>query len=140
VMDDLVKWLGAVLDDLERLAKAATPGPWLAVTPAIPAPPAHLVSQQAGDDPLIFGEVGALADAQHIIHWDPARVLAEIEAKRAILDLYRTHDDRTSAALAAGLNPSHPDERRNAVWAVLRLLALPYRDRPGFRPEWAPEQ
>lgn len=27
-MDDLVRWLGAQLDEDERIARAATPGPW----------------------------------------------------------------------------------------------------------------
>ena len=129
-MDDLVTWLGEVLDGLEQLAKAATPGPWLAVTPSIPAPPAHLFSQPAGGDPLVFGEVDSLADAQHIIHWDPARVLAEVEAKRRIIQ-----------EMAWVLVNTTPDK---AVWdyaaLAIRALALPYRDRPGWKPEWAPER
>jgi len=64
--------------------------------------------------------------AGHIIRWDPARVLAEVEAKRAILNEY--------VLAAADLSPfdEMASGRERAVRAVLRLLALPYSDRPDY--------
>jgi hypothetical protein len=55
----------------------------------------------------------ASAAAGHIIRWDPARVLREVAAKREIV-------------------------ARSALYAydLLKLLALPYSNRPGFREEW----
>lgn len=54
------------------------------------------------------------ADVAHIALHDPARVLAECEAKRQIVEYVQieTH--------------------------VLQLLALPYADHPDYREEWKP--
>jgi hypothetical protein len=66
--------------------------------------------------------------AGHIVRWDPARVLREVEAKRRIVDSF-----------AAGME-FEPLRRGTEQYAivrmVLKLLALPYSDRPGFREEW----
>jgi len=56
-------------------------------------------------------------EADHIARWDPARVLAECEAKRRLI--------------ALGEKDSYWDD-------VLRLLALPYADHPDYRDEWRP--
>jgi hypothetical protein len=56
-----------------------------------------------------------MSAARHITRWDPERVLAEIKAKRELL-------------VAA---------ERYSPYA-LRYLALPYRNRPGYRQEWRP--
>lgn len=66
---------------------------------------------------------------------DPARVLAECETKRRIVDA-------CVAAIDAGdIKPltSWNDDAAGAEIgeAVFRLLAVPYADRPGYRPEWA---
>lgn len=58
--------------------------------------------------------------------FDPARVLAECEAKRAlIMETIRPFIGRDNVIA------------RNAAIA-LRLLAWPYADRPGYRQEWKP--
>jgi len=58
-------------------------------------------------------------DAMHIARWDPARVLAEVKAKRAILDEWR----------------EYPAERRH-LNPVIWHLAQPYAGRPGWREQW----
>lgn len=58
--------------------------------------------------------------AQHIVRWDPARVLVECEAKR------RAVESSTSDT---------SDERADHL---VRLLALPYAGHPAYRPEWRP--
>jgi hypothetical protein len=68
--------------------------------------------------------------------WDPSRVLAEIEAKQAILRR-RNHIAGFPAA-TAGLAKQSIEAAAAAYNDVVRDLALPYRDRPGYRPEWAP--
>jgi hypothetical protein len=54
---------------------------------------------------------------------DPARVLAEVQAKRQLVDRYVWLRERGDAG--------------DAAW-VLPLLAAPYSSHPGYRPEWAP--
>lgn len=63
-------------------------------------------------------------DAEHIARWDPARVLAEVEAKRGILDeCADTLGDYDDGSWLAKL--------------AIQLLAQPYAGQPGWRAEWA---
>lgn len=62
-------------------------------------------------------------DADHIARHDPARALAEVEAKRRIVEGYRY--------LAAD-----PELQRQAWTFALRCLALPYADHPDYADEW----
>lgn len=69
-----------------------------------------------------------LGDAlSHIQRNGPARVLAECEAKRRVVERVLAEDD--SLASPASLNLGDD---------VLQLLALPYTGHPGFREEWQP--
>lgn len=67
---------------------------------------------------------------------DPARVLAECEAKRRIVERWQKIDD-TLENPPQGFNFHTGD----AVWAeltdVLRSLAAPYSDHPDFDAGWA---
>lgn len=117
-MEDLIEFLRAALNDEERIAKAATPGPWR-VDDETYAERIYAADQTEvvgggrwGGEASVFETT---EDAVHIARWNPARVLAEIEAKRQILD---------DSGWEAG-------EAR----AVLRL-AQPYAALPGFRDEW----
>jgi hypothetical protein len=69
--------------------------------------------------------------ATHIAHWDPARVLAECEAKRRVVELHRTDATDPEVIVCAVCLYGPPCE-------TLRLLALPYADHPDYRPEWRP--
>ena len=73
------------------------------------------------DRVLIARDDGRLAD--HIARWDPARVLAECQAKRRIVERYAYLYEHGDSG----------DMR----WA-LPLLALPYADHPDHRQEWTP--
>jgi hypothetical protein len=70
----------------------------------------------------------------HIARWDPARILAECEAKRRIVELH----------LTAMTTPPPPDPYQEGLvqgWrdtSVLQLLALPYADHPDYDPAWRP--
>jgi len=76
-------------------------------------------------------------NAQHIARHDPARVLAEVDAKRRIIAL---------ADEASGLDMSVDNDRRVAPRdmaaepyvgdLILRALALPYVGHPDYREEW----
>lgn len=59
--------------------------------------------------------------------WSPARVLREIDAKRQLVGQLAEADP--DAAYITGTF---------TAWDALRLLALPYSDRPGYREEWRP--
>ncbi|MFF5795775.1 DUF6221 family protein [Streptomyces albogriseolus] len=120
-MDELVRWLGAQLDEDERIARRAGDS-----------------FRQIGETGVIVATEGDRAEecasanwagvAAHIVTHDPARVLREVAAKRQIIErCTRVQglllDDFTAERLA--------DD-------VLALLALPYADRPGYREEWRP--
>ncbi|MFF7329615.1 DUF6221 family protein [Streptomyces sp. NPDC008150] len=141
-MDDLVAWLSAQIDEDERIARAATPGPWVWSREFVTPPGYH------------HRTVGPLepGDSAHIAAHDPARVLREIAAKRAVLARYvksvdsvRELDALRDHLKAKGMDLFMTDtelgsviQQRDALLGVLRLLALPYADRPGYRDEWRP--
>jgi len=65
--------------------------------------------------------------SDHMARWDPARVLAECDAKVAILEL---HTGETEACV----DPNWEDDDFYAApCPTLRLLAAVYSDRPGYR-------
>jgi hypothetical protein len=59
-------------------------------------------------------------DAEHIARWDPVRVLAEVEAKRRML------------------NEAIRLMRYDGEFEFLEILALPHASHPDYRPEWRP--
>lgn len=81
--------------------------------------------------------------AGHIVRWDPARVLAEVEAKRRILDLHAPSADGSECEYCSNLCHSGsglwcPDPHAPYPCETVRLLALPYADQPGYLEEWRP--
>lgn len=140
-MEDLAKWLLEQIAEDEQMArKVASPPPWA-------------IDDQQRDDRAIYGAArGATvaydpsgdseskADFAHIVRWDPARVLAECAAKRRIVDLHTIEDrylDCPTCTDSDYRTRRYDDEQ---LWwcDTLKLLALPYVDRPGYRPEWRP--
>jgi hypothetical protein len=123
VSDELVTWLRARLDEDERAARSCAaiyPPPWNTsdrgwmATVRADEPDFRVVTEleQWHGQP----EDAWLGDfIEHIARHDPQRVLAEIDAKRRIID-------------------------RSSLYAqdLLKLLALPYADQPGWREEWRP--
>lgn len=55
-----------------------------------------------------------------------SRVLAEVEAKRRIVELHEDHVRAVGEGLSA------------TTRTILRHLALPYADHPDYQPEWRP--
>jgi hypothetical protein len=132
-VDELSAFLRARLDDDERVAREATVGPWrwgpslgkitwALAGPDIPYGGFVLGTSDAGC-PSKF-------DAEHIARWDPARVLAEVQAKRAILD-------RIAEAEAACTGPDTIEIDGFVARDLVCLLAQPYAGHPGWREEWA---
>ncbi|MFI1165612.1 DUF6221 family protein [Streptomyces sp. NPDC020801] len=145
-MDELVRWLGEQLDEDElwvREAKKDGGDCW------------NLLAFERGDgaiyddsgnqvltyntDPatglpeLLDNPLGA-RQAAFIAAHDPARVLRETDAKRRLVERYeRAWENRRA----------HPDDLASAgaflaLHDAVKLLALPYADRPGYRDDWRP--
>ncbi|MGW3427892.1 DUF6221 family protein [Streptomyces melanosporofaciens] len=156
-MDDLVQWLGAQLDEDERIARAATAGPWSRMGRRVldPTPP----SDRLGIG-VAVGHAAADADfnetAEHIAAHDPARVLREIDVDRELLGEYerlqRAHQAHQKEVDRMAQAEDDDPIRRNALRreadylpAMLHVLgrwakgkAAVYADRPGYREEWRP--
>ncbi|MFD3955913.1 MULTISPECIES: DUF6221 family protein [Streptomyces] len=90
--DALVAFLKARLDDDERVARAATPGPWCDsggyVTNIDEDGHSRVQVTDFGtqDEDSEGGGPQGQADSAHIARQDPARTLREVEAKRGLLD------------------------------------------------------
>lgn len=123
---DLVEFLTARLDEDERTAAAArgrlwrhdgaggphSIGPAYATVTFEPSAFSHEQGQHVCGSALV-------SDAAHIARHDPARVLAEVAAKRRIVE---------DARQVPTISMRH----------VLRLLALPYAEHPEYSADWAP--
>ncbi|GAA1431763.1 hypothetical protein GCM10009601_51410 [Streptomyces thermospinosisporus] len=123
-MGDLVVWLRAQLDDDERIARATE---WCAGTQTFNGWNAAQVDEvdwEIRSRNAVIGSGLGEEFARHIAEHDPARVLREIDAKRRLIGRINTH------ATVMGWDEIHGD--------LLRSLALPYADRPGYREEWRP--
>ncbi len=71
-------------------------------------------------------------DADHIARHDPARVLAECQARRWIVEAYVDDDNR------GRYGGCGDDCEWKALNYALRCLALPYADHPDYDEEWRP--
>ena len=129
-MDDLIAFLNARLDEDEARAQAAA-GEW--------------------DDESARYEWEDLPDATfaHARWHDPARVLREVEAKRAILTLHALQvTKREQYAYSSYTGEPIPDEYdgqcEDCGWfdpeqgacLTLRHLASVYGDHPDYREDW----
>ncbi|QCX81079.1 hypothetical protein C9F11_37480 [Streptomyces sp. YIM 121038] len=132
-MDDLVQWLRAQLDEDERIARAARgvefckDGRWVTRGPFEEG--LGGIHSEAGEAILGEEENVPFAVADHASRHDPARVLREIGAKR---DLLRV------AKAARDYHETFTSGFASALEGTLRLFALAYADRPGYREEWRP--
>lgn len=82
-----------------------------------------------------------LFHAEHIVQHDPARVLAEIDIKRRIIELHTgNHECSVYEDHGRGV------EINNCAWiedkdcSTLHLLALPDAGHPDYREEWRPQE
>ena len=138
-MSDLIEFLRARLNEDERAAVWAMQGPWR--LHRIPADSAWQITGTSGTH-----SVARIPDSgqnegtvRHIALHDPARVLREVEAKRAIVERHQLgswHSHVLDADVKTCRACGTPDED----WPCpdLRLLALPYSDHPDYREDWRP--
>ncbi len=146
-MTDITQFLTARLDDDEAYAREASTdgtGQWR-------NPSTGVIDFEIADFGLQAFDDGRIA--AHIARHDPARVLAEVAAKRERLRLYI----KAKEALAEVLKNPPPEEtptnmnsyrreRRNiertaqrftAFATCVQLDAQVYADHPDYNPEWA---
>jgi hypothetical protein len=110
-MDELVRWLLEQLDDDERVAQRVEP------TQA-PLDLRAMVTREGSDPFLVI---------------DSARALAEVDAKRRMIDVHRP-------TMTEQYGEPFPQCMTCGTWpcTTIRLLALPYADRVGYREAWCP--
>ncbi|MFJ5967913.1 DUF6221 family protein [Streptomyces sp. NPDC093060] len=144
-MDDLARWLGEQLDEDERIARAAghervAPTPWHGESWNNAVLDGDGLVDAKGDGiAVVKGE----RVRDHLARHDPARVLREINAKRQIIAMWKAADEEAASdqryAESYGSSPEgFPAGREDALEDVVRLLALPYADRPGYKEAWRP--
>ena len=130
-MDELVAFLRARLDEEEAFAQATV---WEGSGNKLAWERAASATFDVGGDEFYAGDS---AIANHIARHDPARVLADVEAKRQALAKcaewlsYRPVGDTD---VDRGSDGAYVD----AAETMLRLLALPYADHADYREEWQP--
>ncbi|RSD21988.1 DUF6221 family protein [Amycolatopsis eburnea] len=147
-VDDLVTWLRAQIDEDEREQAylVGRVGRALADADLETYPGAYEARKEYYD--------GLAETALKAAGSDPARVLPEVEAKRKIIEAYervsgeqRVDERALMTALKAGAlrdipqrQEAHRDTlgRRRGLELAVRLLALPYADRPGYLEAWRP--
>ncbi|TDD79004.1 DUF6221 family protein [Actinomadura rubrisoli] len=91
----------------------------------------YLLRSRPGAGPHYVLDVSWVKEgvALHIARHDPARVVAEVEVKRRLLDLH-TRSNGTGVCQACG------ESVREGGCTTLRLLAMPYADHPAYRKTW----
>lgn len=133
-IEGLTAWMCIQMDEDERVARAAIPGPWEAKWWGVRTAydfdrPGYIHHGErvgiANNSGTVGNREAEIDNAEHIARWDPARVLAEIQAKRERL-----------LCIESQLADDADDE--TALW-LARVEAWPYADRPGWRPEWRME-
>lgn len=141
-MPDLITFLKARLDEDEAAARAAsTAEPWRDDDGCVYADGEilHREGMDLGDQ--------AARIAEHVVRWQPVRVLAEVEAMRRMVEAhspapegYLQHRDGhacrscKSDRIIGGRRESLPVA---VPCGTLRLLALPHAAHPDCDPTWA---
>lgn len=170
-MTDIAQFLAARLDEDEAAAvRAARPEPWVKPQPSRPdwyvqfwadeRDRAAVVADPESSAYPIVATLGydgndeadeelAEGRVEHIARHDPARVLAEVAAKRRIVELhtsgsYRTYHcdngDHIQEWQCERAKEPYTEHRYCEVCShecvELPLLAAPYADHPDFDPSW----
>ena len=121
----LTEFLTACLDEDERVAVAAGGREWLSDPDGFREGRVEEVTPPPGEVGVVVYDEGRPTgeEAAHIAAWNPARVLADIAAKRAIVE-----------ECADTLSPW--DDGQWLAVKTLGLLAQPYAGRDGWDEAW----
>ncbi|MBM4683829.1 hypothetical protein GS532_07805 [Rhodococcus hoagii] len=143
-MSDIVEFLRARLDEDEQTATAATSATF-GEDPTWTSKDDGTGEQTHGyvmaDHTAICGHDSddvLLPIADHIARNDPARVLREVEVKRAILtqeEAARAHYEHIKSSVTYPVET--PIGQVVALATVIRHLAAVYSDHPDYQQEWA---
>ncbi|MCM3822271.1 DUF6221 family protein [Streptomyces sp. DR3-1] len=150
---DLIAFLRARLDEDEARARALPPGPWTwrkgeaaTTSPgdALVGADGQPVLSASDPDEYMAWIIRADGFDAYLQQVQPARVLAEVEAKRQIVGLHpviggwedEDGHDRGLGCECCGHSEEYSD--RGGWCETLRLLALSYADHPDYREEWRP--
>ncbi|MFE7899156.1 DUF6221 family protein [Streptomyces sp. NPDC057424] len=125
-MDDLVQFLRDRLDEDKAAARRAGDS-----------------FRQVGETGVIVATEGDRAEecasanwagiAEHIVRHDPARVLAEVEAKRLALDHYTELQRLAKGGVAIYRTAA------GAVGVQIQIMAMAYTRHPAYNEAWRPE-
>lgn len=137
-MDDLVQFLRARIDNETRWAQnSGQPSPrWYYDSMA------NEVRDHGNDGTVAF--VPVPNTARHIARYDPARALAEADAKRQLIKAILRYEAKIDGEWgcchsADEITAGRCEETNPNDITALRLLALPYARHPDYRDEWRPE-
>lgn len=129
---DLAAWLLEQIAEDERIAREATPGPWMALDSGVVSYDDPGDESGQGVWPVDVTQSNRdRQDRAHIVTWNPRRAIAECEAKRRIIERWRAADESATNA------PDYSGGLAHGLEEAIYLLAQPYADRPGWREEWA---
>lgn len=131
---DLVEFLTARYDEEQRLAGAASePGMganWH--TAGMGADGRFVAEATEGAGSWGIARFTFAGHGTHAAYWDPARVLADIAAKRGLLAFAAEYASEQEDHYGTGDAPALPPAEN----PVLRLLAAPYAGHPDYNPAW----
>jgi hypothetical protein len=150
---DIVEFLTARYDEEQQLAEAAAaadPAPWTAN-----ASNERGASERAwehGFGLVIAADGIGLWDCEgsstlcmtasttrHVAYWDPARVLADIAAKRAIVKAYAGARTRIAEVRRDGyhaFDAQRVQGAEEALTVAVLALAAPFVEHPDYDPAW----
>lgn len=127
----LVAFLTARLDEDEETAREATAQTseyWQPYFKQVIAPGSRYETEAA--------EANSSEAASHIARHDPARILREITAKRAVLDRHQPGEHWDGTPICRWCSPG--EARLSWPCNDVRDLAAIYSDHPDYRQEWKP--
>ncbi len=82
----------------------------------------------------------ARAVSEHIATWDPKRVLADVEAKRQIIDAWENHLASVEHNKDDYDHQQYARDAASGLEIAVRALAAVYAAHPDFRDEWRPQE
>lgn len=116
--------LGEDIEGIRQLIKAEVPTRWSVSRGDVFGEHGAFVQRRVAEiDSVNLGPAGEQLAGEHIAKYDPWRMLAEAEAKQAVV---------TYSAYGGEGNDAHMVHEE-----ILHLLARPYASHPDYREEWA---
>ena len=134
-MSDLADFLRARYAERRAIAEAASPWPWK-INPEDP-------EQVLAVDDVVVADAFALSSNQtrntatFIAANDPADILADLDAKLAIIDAYERAAYTLSLATPGTAPHALMTGARNYMHLTLQYLAQPFAGHPDYQEDWA---